>query len=133
MGSDGYISELHYMLLDNLNYPLPTSVPLNEQFTSLGAILYAGSNWYQPPPGGDTWNPDNWFDSIRVYGTELVPQAMPPANGDTQVIRWDGQWLIGRAVPGCGLRVQTNTWMLYRDHGRHINIVSPSDRIGAAK
>jgi hypothetical protein len=74
--------------------------------------------------------PKNWVDEITGEDNRpavgFVPLPQTPRGGNTKVQHWTGQWAIGGSKPGQGVRVQTNWWQKYRDHGIHSHIVSPA-------
>src|SRR5205807_986863 len=43
-------TDIYNIVLDNLLTPLPTSVSVNENWTTAVAPDYSGTNWRQPPP-----------------------------------------------------------------------------------
>jgi hypothetical protein len=126
----GYASQIHYAVLDNFATVLPANVPLNERFTGRVVADFAGTNWRRGPEGGTTVAPANWYDQIQgenlaMMGLVPVPQAPQTPLGAVAVDHWPGEWQIGSATIGAGVRVQTNTWQKYRDHARHTDVTSP--------
>ncbi len=124
----GYLSEIHYAILDQFGRTLPSNVPLNEKFTSALRKDFAGTDWRRGPEGGALVSPANWQDSIQGEASTFTPTPQNPQTplGSVKVEHWNGQWQIGSATIGSGRRVQTNVWQKYQDHARHTNIVSPA-------
>jgi hypothetical protein len=123
-----YASEIHYAVQDQFGRTLPSAVPLNEKFTSALRNDFAGTDWRRGPAGGTTVNPADWLDLIQGEGSTRTPTPQAPGTplGNVRVQNWSGQWQIGSATVGSGLRVQTNIWQKFQDHARHRNVVSPA-------
>lgn len=124
----GYRSEVHYRIRDQFKQVLPSSVPLNEIFTTGVIDDYPGTDWQRGPAGGATVSPQDWADGI-TYGTVSggvpTPQSPQTPLGTTKVHHFRGGWQIGSVTPGVGKRVQENNWQRFRDHALHTSIVSP--------
>jgi hypothetical protein len=127
----GYSTEIHYSIKDQFNRVLPANIEINENWTSGLMVDFGGTNWNQADAGSATVAPANWADEIAgpsIAGPPVpvpVPQAPQNPLGNTAVVHWSGAWFVGSTTNGSGVKVQTNTWQLYQDHGRHTNVTSP--------
>jgi hypothetical protein len=124
----GYSSYMNYTIKDNLGYSLPSSIPLNENWTTSVVNDYAGANWRRGDPGSLT-SPDSTFaDHVAGEASGYMPTAtapQSPLNGTT-VQHWGQEWRVGSGTVGSGARVQTDNIQKYIDHARHTNIVTPA-------
>ena len=124
----GCLSFLDYTIKDNLAHNLPSSIPLNENWTTSVVNDYAGANWRRGNPGGLT-SPDSTFtDEIGGEASGFTPTAtapQSPLNG-TKVQHWGQEWRVGSTTIGSGARVQTDIIQKNIDHARHTNVVSPA-------
>jgi hypothetical protein len=125
-----YETHIHYRIEDQFTDVLPSSVGINEKFTTAAIDDFAGNDWNKTlNAGGTNVAPSDWYD--RVTGPDNAP-VNPPARApcspnlcNTKVYHWNGEWYVGSATSGSGRRVQTNTWERYTDHAEHTNRVSP--------
>jgi hypothetical protein len=127
-GDVGYLSIIPYRILDQFGDVLPLDVAINEGWTSGVTPSYSGENWSRSNAGGLIVDPRIWADGISTSGSGLTPAVINPCSPtlcSIVVDYWDGEWRVGSTTPGLGVRVQTNRWRRYTDHGEHINIVSP--------
>ena len=136
----GYVSYIHYRILDQTMAVLPAPISLNEHFTSGLMNDYAGANWRFPDDCGSkhvctgAFDPNDFYDQVQGESLAVakgvlavpVPQNPQAPLGATAVDHWSGTWSIGDDHPGKGVQVQSDNWQKYRDHARHTNIVSPS-------
>lgn len=134
-------TDIRYQIFDQFGYILPNNVPVNEKFTSGRISDYPGTNWLMPVANGagagPTVSPTNMTDVVaRLHTndpTPLIPTPLVVTNAAQlnmeKVMRFNGEFYVGGSYAGTGCRVQTLTWQLYRDHGRHINVTSPAPLI----
>ncbi|MCA1568136.1 MAG: hypothetical protein LC803_21325 [Acidobacteria bacterium] len=128
-GTLGYLTRIHYRIEDQFTDLLPTSVGINEQFTTGVINDYPGTNWVRGPEGGATVSPVDWADAItgQDMSTSIPPSTAPCSPlCSTRVHHFNGGWFVGSEVVGRGRRVQTNTWQRFTDHAEHTNRVSPA-------
>jgi hypothetical protein len=147
-----YVSHIPYELDDQFGKKLPAVIPVREHFTEdqveqcwVEKGQRVCSNWNRSDEGaGDLSRaqPGQLTDIIRgqpslTFETLAIPQPFPqcPANNcigshlGTSTLRvqcFTGEVWVGSAEPA-GVKVMELTWQRYRDHGRHCNIVSPTD------
>jgi hypothetical protein len=122
----GYITILYYAIKDQLLVPLPSNVPLNENWTSSVAPDYNGTNWVRPDPGFATSDVQYFQDNIS--GSSLSSRnPVPTCDGNsTAVQHWGQEWRIGTIATGLGRRIQTDTLQRYQAYGAHLSITSPA-------
>jgi hypothetical protein len=126
----GYTSLIQYEIRDQFGSLLPSSVPINEHFTTGVINDYAGTDWIRDNrEGGISVPPSGWSDEIK--GQQLsrnpIPTPTDPCSPlcGTLVHHFNGEWRVGSTTAGNGVLVQTNTWNRFVDHGSHTNRVSP--------
>jgi hypothetical protein len=121
-GGGGWDSFIHYRIEDQFNRVLPGRVPINEKFTTVDITDLAGENWPQSQQGGAVVNPVDFFDRMGAHivaGQNPVPlNPQNPLSG-TKVDHWTQEWYVGSTAVGLGVKVKTNTFQRYLDHGRH--------------
>ena len=128
----GYDSYLNYTIQDNLGALMPSSIPLNEYWTSpvVNEPAYPNANWRrQEPPGSLTSTDSTFADQIggEYFSLPANPTpTCPPPLGSTAVQHWGQEWRVGSLTPGRGARVQTDKIQKYLDHARHTNIQTPA-------
>jgi hypothetical protein len=125
----GYDSFLNYTIKDNLSAKLPSSIALNENWTSPVSNDYTNANWRRQDPGNLTSTDSTFADHIggEYFSLPANPTpSCPPPLGSTPVQHWGQEWRVGSSTPGSGARVQTDNIQKYLDHARHTNIVSPA-------
>ena len=134
----GYLSEIHYKVIDQFGKILPAAVPINEHFTSAAINDWASgtATWRQGQECGsthvcDTFSPGAWFDLIggeNLAYRPLRPVPQHPHNplGNVLVQHWTGGWWVGDGHPAGGVHVQNNWWQKWQDHARHTHTVSPA-------
>jgi hypothetical protein len=130
----GYRDLIQYTILDQLTIPLPTSVTLSEEWTTLPVPDFSGTNWRRGDPGGTTTDPatpSQFLDSITGENvsnpTVFNPVPTPVCSGNgTSVQHWGQAWRVGSTLPGIGRRVQTNTLQKYIDHANSTGITTPA-------
>ncbi len=125
----GYASFLHYTINDNLSQTLPSSVALNENWTTTVTNDYSGTNWRRGNPGSSTTSSSALADEIQGEALSLPPVPVPTFQsplGSTKVQHWGQEWRVGSSTSGLGARVQTDTIQKYTDHAVHQSIVSPA-------
>jgi hypothetical protein len=127
--SFGYRSLVEYQIRDQFGTLLPSTVPINELFTTGIVNDFPGTNWIRAPQGGASVSPSGWSDTIDGQPLNgAIPQPTGPCSPlcNVPIHHFDGEWYVGSVTPGNGIRVQTNTWQRYRDHATHTNRISPS-------
>jgi hypothetical protein len=124
----GYLTQIPYVILDQLDDPIPFDVPINEQWTTAAIEDYVGNNW----PRGSEMNNSSGGPSLVdfVGGPNLTiitsPVPVPTCNGDTTPVdHWGQAWRIGSLTSGDGVLVQTNTLQGNVGMAEHTNVVSP--------
>jgi len=128
----GYLSLLNYTIKDNLGALMPSSIPLNESWTSpvTNEPAYPNANWRrQEPPGSFTSTDSTFADRIQgeAFSLPATPTpTCPPPLGSTAVQHWGQEFRVGTLTPGSGARVQTDNIQKYLDHARHTNVHSPA-------
>jgi hypothetical protein len=127
----GYEDFLSYTIEDQLSTPLPSSVPINENWTTGIINDYSGTNWRRGPAGSYTTPSDASFaDDIggeNITGGGFTPIPTPGCgSGSTAVEHWGQSWYVGTTANGSGARVQSDTLQKYQDHAVHNSIVSPN-------
>jgi hypothetical protein len=124
----GYETRIFYRIEDQFTDLLPSSVPINEFFTTPTIDDFPGSDWVRGPAGAATVSPAEWFDRI-TGGSGTIPMPSNPCSPqlcNTKVHHFDGEWRVGSLQIGVGRRVQTNRWQRYTDHAEHHNRISPA-------
>lgn len=127
-------SLMSYTILDNLNQQLPSTVGLNENWTSVPANQYPNCPnspnpcWPRGAPVPAVINNSTFGDIMAppLLSTNPFPTPTGPGSGSTLVENWGQEWRVGSLTAGNGARIQTDTQQFYLDHGRHLNIVSPA-------
>jgi hypothetical protein len=126
-GTYTWTTTLNYAIQDNLSIPMPTSVPLNEKWTTAVVADYTNMNWRRGDEGGittDSGSPSQFADSIQGEVSSFTPT--PDCNGSaTPVYHWGQEWRVGSSAIGSGARVQGNTLQKYINHASHTSITSP--------
>lgn len=124
----GYTSKIGYDIRDQFGTLLPTDVLINELFTTGITNDYSGTNWIRAPQGFATVSPSGWDDTITGQPvSQAIPAPTAPCSPpcSTLVHHFSGEWYVGSATSGIGVKVQTNTWNRYVDHATHSNRQSP--------
>jgi hypothetical protein len=121
---------LNYTIKDQMNTVLPTSIPLNENWTTGVVNDYAGTNWRRGAAGSLTTpanNPSAFADFIEGENISLppTPPTACPSAGQA-VDHWGQEWRVGTLTIGSGARVQTDTIQKYTNHAEHQHITSPA-------
>lgn len=128
----GYLSIIHYRIVDLKGMPLPFEVPASEKFgrTELDDLA---SKWPTPPEvGNPAADPTDFVDNISAYLPDGRPPSLEPQVplGMHRIDHHSDSIGIGGVSPGAGANVETLTLQVFQDHGRHCNIQSPPDRPG---
>ena len=122
----GYSTFITYTIQDQLLTPLPSGVPLNENWTTAVVNDYSGANWTRQVPGNLTTTGSTFADHIEGMNLSASPKPVPTCNGSsTAVQHWGQEWLIGSLTIGSGTLVQTDTLQKYIGYAAHLGIVSP--------
>jgi hypothetical protein len=124
----GYETHIHYRIEDQFTDLLPSSVDINEQWTTGVVADSPGMDWRRGSEGAAVVSPADWFDRIQGETSTHTPTPRNPCSPlcNTAVYHWGGQWFVGSSTIGSGRRVQTNTWQKFTDHAEHTNRVSPA-------
>ena len=129
---------ISYQIVDQLGNVLPHNLPVNEKFTSGRLADYPSTNWQMPAANGNGSGPNTSpFNMTDIIGrlvsndpTPLIPTPLVVINqaelNMEKVMHFTGEFYVGGSYAGTGCRVQTLTWQLYRDHGRHVSVLSPA-------
>jgi hypothetical protein len=115
----GYLTNISYSILDQLESALPSNVPANEQWTTDVKADYAGTNWRRRDPNGFTTAGSYFTDQIGGEVAGKIPAATCDGNS-TPVEHWGQQWSIGSGTPGVGVSVQNDTLQKYIGYANHI-------------
>jgi hypothetical protein len=123
-----YQTSIGYQIIDQLGFPLPGSVPINEQWITGFMKDYRGTNWATTSitPGSATTLPDATFaDNIQGDYPTLRPTPVCDSSNATLVLHWGQSWRVGSLTIGSGAVVQTDTIQKMIGKAAHLNIVSP--------
>jgi hypothetical protein len=126
--ANGYTTLIQYQIRDQFGSLLPSTVPINENFTTGIINDYPGTNWIRAGDGGTLVSPSGWSDQIAGQPVNgAIPAPSPPCSPYCNVLvhHFNGDWYVGSTIKTKGVKVQTNTWNRFRDHGSHTNVVSP--------
>ncbi|MEV6637157.1 hypothetical protein AB0M54_41145 [Actinoplanes sp. NPDC051470] len=120
-GAFGYVSHVHYKILDQFGTTLPSAVPINEHFTAAPTADAAGMDWRRGNEGAVLAGPADWMDVIQGESSTHTPTPVGPAhaNAGDAVYHWPGEWRVGSLSIGLGRRVKSVTWQKYRGRARH--------------
>jgi hypothetical protein len=123
-----YKSYLNYTVQDNFGQVLPSSVAVNEYWTTGPVADYSGTNWRQSVAGSYTMPNSAFADQIDGELSNMTPTPTAPQSprSTTAVQHWGQWWYVGTTTNGLGARVQTDTLRKYVDHARHLSISSPA-------
>jgi hypothetical protein len=127
-GTTGFSTLIHYRIRDQIGNVLPSTVPVNEHFTTASTYDYSGSNWVRGPEVPGSINPSDWADHMAgpaALSAIPLPQAPCLPVCGVKVLHFDGYWKVGSLTTDFGVKVQSSSWQHYQDHGRHFNVVSP--------
>jgi len=116
----GYLTEIQYVIRDNLLDPMPSPVGVSEDWTTGVVADYIGTNWRRGDPTGVTIPGSSFVDRIggEAVGVGFIPE--PACAGPaTPVQHWGQEWYVGSETPGQGRSVQTNTLQKYQEHAEH--------------
>ena len=142
---DGYVSEIHYQILDQFNHVLPHTVPWNEDIDANGVPSTsdevtaaskkdyciangdpADENWHWGEEEGDpSADPNNCRDRVGANHPpgSTVPDTLHPQTPLSGVkvthSPSGGSFHVGSDTAGKGVLVKTLKWQKYQDHGRH--------------
>jgi hypothetical protein len=123
----GYLTSLSYTIQDQFQTPLPTTVQVNELFTTDVINDYSGTNWIRGSAGGSDTSGADFADEIWGQDVNSSPIPVPTCDGDSTAVHHFGQdWRVGSIATGFGRRVQTDTLQRYKGHAAHLSIVSPA-------
>jgi hypothetical protein len=126
----GYLTDLNYTIQDNLLANMPSSVALNENWTTGVTNDFSGTNWRRGNAGSITTtsgSPAAFFDEIGGENVALPPNPTAACSGTaTAVDHWGQEWKIGTTSIGVGTRVQTDTIQKYTQHAVHNSIATGS-------
>jgi hypothetical protein len=118
----GYLTQVHYSILDQFSVTLPSDVPINEHWTGPQTSDYTGTmDWTRGPNGFLTVSPSHWYDLIGGASSGHTPTPVGPtdATAGTTVCQWPGTWNVGSLNPGDGVTVKTLNWQKYEGYARH--------------
>jgi hypothetical protein len=116
----GYISYIQYRILDNLGDWLPSTLDINEQWTTNIVPDWPNANWRRIVAGGGTSLPNSLFyDTIGGELASYNPTRVCGV-GSNSVQHWGQSWRIGSSVSGDGSLVRSHTFQKYLGHAVHI-------------
>jgi hypothetical protein len=124
----GYVDDISYEIRDQLITIVPSVVPWNEKFTSSCVQDNAQGNWCSYGLTAEMGDVGTFVvDHISGPGVNNnpPPNPTPVCVGDSsQQQHWGQEFRIGSLTPpGVGVRVQTNTFVRFTNHGEHQNRV----------
>jgi hypothetical protein len=121
----GYSDFLNYKIQDQLLIFLPSSLPVNENWTAAAVQDYSGNNWGWPTARSATTAIASFADHITGPAVSgAVPVPVCSGNG-IKIQHRNQAWYVGSSTIGSGVRVQIDVLGRFIDHGDHENIVSP--------
>jgi hypothetical protein len=121
----GYLYYLNYAMQDNLLDAFPSTIGVNEAWTTGVTPDYTGTNWTRSGPKGFSSTESAFADEIGgapPSGSTPTPNCNGPT---TPVQHWGQEWYIGSTTPGAGTPVQTDTLQKYINSAAHLIIKSP--------
>lgn len=141
----GYLSKLHYEMLDQFGKRLPKPVWARENFDFKTVELQCcksgkETNWVVGEvgdmAGAHPSDPANFADTIS--GQSIVtnpdrfplpfgPQAVDDRDHKLKIMRWSGTVTIGSTKKNRGVPVASLVWQKFRDHARHCDLRSPPE------
>ena len=120
----GYTTTLQYQIQDNLLSTLPSSIGINEAWTTGIVADYVGTDWRRGDAGGVNVSNSAFADTIDGEDSQHAPLASC-TGADTAVQHWGQAWRVGSTISGNGKLVQTNTLQKYIKRASHVAITSP--------
>ena len=139
----GYVSYIHYRILDQTMAVLPATISLNEHFTSGLTNDYAGANWRFPVNCGSSmvckgaFDPNDFYDQVQgesqavAKGVLAVP--VPQIRHTPRAAGYDEGRSIGAARGALAMTILAGVCRCNRTIGRNTgttrgtnSIVSPS-------
>ena len=125
----GYDDFFPYTIKDQMGVALPSSVPLNEFWTTGVTDDYTGTNWRRISPGQTTTSsttPAQFSDEIQGENISLppVPPTACPSAGRA-VEHWGQEWFVGSLTSGSGEAVQTDTIQKNTNDAEVMSIITP--------
>lgn len=127
----GWMSDIWYVVRDNLREAMPAVVPVNEWFVESTPWVEwpggtSGGAWVMPTPNGAgpaiTDPSSHLIDRMQsTAGTGVDPNDPTLNCGESvRVDYWHQDWYVGaNAIAGTGVFVQGDTQERYRSHGAH--------------
>jgi len=120
----GYATLVNYTMQDNLLTIFPSTIGVNEAWTSGITADYSGMNWIRGAAAGVQVPSSEFADLIQGETSTYFPT--PNCNGPTTpVYHWGQEWYIGSTTSGAGSAVQTDTLQKYINSALHLDIQSP--------
>jgi hypothetical protein len=132
--SFGFDQLITYQIQDNLGTALPSSIGVNEHFTTGVVPDFPGANWRPGSEVGSTTDPSlpaNFGDLIMGENVNATPAPVPrpvcsvsPPLIPSKVDHRSQEWRVGSPTIGVGTRVQTDTLQRFNEHIEHDNILT---------
>ncbi len=123
-------TDVYNIVLDNFLTALPTSINVNENWTTAVVPDYSGTNWRRSAPnpfGCPTIQNAELDDTIQGEVPSRIPTPVYNVNQNgTAVQHWGQEWRIGTCNTGFGPRVETNTLQKYTDHAAYTGVTTPA-------
>jgi len=122
-GSDGFQTLLSYTIFSFFGVQI-TNIDVNETFSNWGSD-YIGENWPVPDATPGTVSSSFADEMCAVYQDN--PLSIDPQSPllTIKVDHATQAFFVGSLDEASGMEVQSDTFQLYQDHGRHNPIVSP--------
>jgi hypothetical protein len=125
----GYVSYVPYVVMDQLDDPIPESVGANEEWTTAVYKDYPdppGTNWVRGEPVGRDTAGSSLVDQISGEPLINSPVPTPTCDDNSQPVdHWGQAWRVGSTTIGAGKLVQTDTLQSMVGKATHTNPVSP--------
>ncbi len=125
----GYDDFFNYTIKDQMGTALPSSIPLNEYWTTAVVNDYPNTNWRRGNPGNYTTpstSPAQFADEIQGENITLPPTPPTACPGAGQAVdHWGQEWFVGSLTSGSGSAVQTDTIQKYTNNAEIQGIASP--------
>jgi hypothetical protein len=119
----GYDVNLNYKIQDQLFTDLPSSIEVNEDWTTGVIYDYPGTDWERGPVRAGMTDPGSEFhDEIQGERVGRIPDAYCQGDLGPKVEHWGQIWHVGSLTAGAGVEVQTDTLQKYENDAHHENI-----------
>ena len=88
---------------------------------------YTGEDWETPPEDSSTTISSGTLADLMCAADQNNPLSVDPRSPllTVEVEHASQNWYVGSLSYGSGIQVQSDTFQLYQDHGRHNSTMSP--------